>query len=865
VSQPDETSGDSRQPGRIGRTRARVKTAVDGGQRRLQDYRTRYWLVDFLFGFTERDRDVAGSVISSALAFRFFLVLVPFIVVIVAVISAFTDLSSISPEKAVDALGVVGFAADAVAQAGRMTGGQIWLSLILGLFALLWASHWTTTSLRTVHALAWGMTVRRWPRPFLASIVFMGFLVAFVMVAAGFNHGAGAEGRFFDVLGTVLSGAAMGGLWMVASWLLPHPDVGWRDLLPGAVLVAVGVLCLQVATFYFTWRIKGSSSLYGALGIAIVLLVWLYFASRLVVAAAMLNERVRFRRTGERTGHTLLDYAPADAPPDKTDAHRLLLADMAEGGNDMAADQSQTPEQPSGPADADVGASDDTTTDAGQHTAAGDAAAEAAAEAAAAAAEDAARAAEAARGTAAEDDAAASAARAADAAEKAAAAAERAAAAVGAEDVTATVPASGEKGRRAHKVRRWTALALVCFAVLIWIVTAVALWSHSLLFNTDKYVATVAPVLKDPTVTKSLGELIARQTVKAVGLRELLEEELPSRVGFVAAPITSQVQDLLATQVTRLLRTEKAYQGWETIQRFAHERLVAILRDESTVVQLEGAAVTLDLVPLIVAAVERLEDILPGVIANNAPLPRFDPEATIEEQRAELADYLGRPLSPDFGQIVLLEDDRVAAAQEAIKLFDTIVWVLLGVAVAVVVAALVISPRRLRTLIQLGAGAVIVVVVARVAINQLQAAVVRNATGDAGTIIRSVVDTVFGSLEQAIIWLLIGGAIIAVLAYIASMPRWLVRAGRGTVDWGRRAWKVAAEQTSQQRSPTVDWIRANVDVLRIVIGVAAVAILLFGSPGWAWALVIVIVAGGLIGGLTWMDRRPPADAGKTAS
>jgi len=864
VSQSDETTGDSRPPGRIGRTRARVRTAVDSGQRRLQDYRTRYWLVDFLFGFTERDRDVAGSVISSALAFRFFLVLVPFIVVIVAVISAFTDLSSVSAESAVDALGVVGFAADAVAGASRMTGGQIWLSLILGLFALLWASHWTTTSLRTVHALAWGMTVRRWPRPFLASLVFMGFLVAFVMVAAGFNIGSGEEGWFFDVLGTLLSGAAMGGLWMVASWLLPHPEVGWRDLLPGAVLVAVGVQCLQIATFYFTWRIKGSSSLYGALGIAIVLLVWLYFASRLVVAAAMLNERVRFRRTGERAGHTLLGYAPADAPPDKTDAHRLLLADMAQGGNDMAEDQSQTPDQASGQADAGVDASEGSTAADGRNAPAGDAAAEAAAEAAAAA-EDAARAAETARGTAAEADAAAAAARAADAAEKAVAAADRAAAAVGAEDMTTTVPASGGKGRRAHKVRRWTALALVCFAVLIWIVTAVALWSHSLLFNTDKYVATVAPVLKDPKVTKSMGQLIAKQTVKAVGLRELLEEELPPRVGFVAAPITSQVQDLLATQVTRLLRTERAYQGWETIQRFAHERLVAILRDESTVVKLEGAAVTLDLVPLIVAAIERLEDILPGVIANNAPLPRFDPEATIEEQRAELADYLGRPLSPDFGQIVLLEDDRVAAAQEAIKLFDTIVWVLLGVAIATVLAALVISPRRLRTLVQLGAGAVIVVVVARVAINQLQAAVVRNATGDAGTIIRSVVDTVFGSLEQAIIWLLIGGAIIGVLAYIASMPRWLVRAGRGTVDWSRRAWKVAAEQTSQQRSPTVDWIRANVDVLRIVIGVAAVAILLFGSPGWAWALVIVIVAVGLIGGLTWMDRRPPADAGKAAS
>jgi hypothetical protein len=568
--------------------------------------------------------------------------------------------------------------------------------------------------------------------------------------------------------------------------------------MPGAVLVAVGVLCLQIATFYFTRELERNSSLYGALGVAIVLLVWLYFAGRLIVAAAMLNERVRFRRTGERAGRTLLGDGPSQAPPDVTDTHRLLLANMTEEGIDMPADPSQTPQKPLATA--------------------GDEPPEAAPGAARAEGE---------------KDAAA-----------------------GGDDASATVSPPVKNRRRHVKARRWTALALVCFAVLIWIVTAIALWSHSLLFDSDKYVATVAPIIKDPQVTESLGKVIAEKTIEAVGLQELLEAELPSGAGSVAEPVTAQVQELLAEQVTKLLRTDQAYQAWESIQRFTHEHLIAILRDESTVIQLEGESVTLDLVPLIVAAIEKLEEILPGVIADRAPLPEFDPTATVEEQRQELADYLGQPVDEDFGQIVLFEDERVEVVQQAVKLFDVLVWALLGIAIAVVIAALLISPRRLRTLLQLGVGAVIVVVVARVAIDQLQAAIVANATGDGGVIVRSVLETVFGSLQDAIIWLLVGGIIIAVLAYVASTPKWLVGAWHGTAAWGRTAWHAAVEQTTKDDSRTVVWIRGHIDVLRIAIGAVAVAILLFGSPGWAWALVIVIVAVALIGGLTWLGRRP---------
>jgi uncharacterized BrkB/YihY/UPF0761 family membrane protein len=59
---------------------------------------------------------------------------------------------------------------------------------------------------------------------------------------------------------------------------------------PGAVLFGVGIQVLYVATqVYFTRKIASASELYGALGGAATLLLWLFLLARLAVAAAVVN------------------------------------------------------------------------------------------------------------------------------------------------------------------------------------------------------------------------------------------------------------------------------------------------------------------------------------------------------------------------------------------------------------------------------------------------------------------------------------------------------------------------------------------------------------------------------------------------
>ena len=90
---------------------------------------------------------------------------------------------------------------------------------------------------------------------------------------------------------------AFAAIWLLLEWLLPHGDAHWRELLPGALLVAVGVQLIHLGTVLFVaGRIERSSETYGSLGVAFTMLFWLFVVSRVIVASAMLNAALAHAR-----------------------------------------------------------------------------------------------------------------------------------------------------------------------------------------------------------------------------------------------------------------------------------------------------------------------------------------------------------------------------------------------------------------------------------------------------------------------------------------------------------------------------------------------------------------------------------------
>jgi len=101
------------------------------------------------------------------------------------------------------------------------------------------------------------------------------------------------------------------GLWLWTSLRLPHRDAGWIDLLPGALVVGVGVGILQVGAAYLLGPYAlAKQGTYGALGLAAALLLSLWVLGRLVVGVtrllfcaverALISSHAIHRRRGAR-------------------------------------------------------------------------------------------------------------------------------------------------------------------------------------------------------------------------------------------------------------------------------------------------------------------------------------------------------------------------------------------------------------------------------------------------------------------------------------------------------------------------------------------------------------------------------------
>lgn len=256
----------------------------------------------------QSERELGGGLIAGGLAFSLFLWLVPFGLVGAAVLSLWSEHDPQGLESAAGRLGVGAAAAAAAAESLQHGDRSAVLALAIGLAALAWFTIGALRALILAYALAWKLKPPRLRRPFRSLALFNGFFLLSFLSTVGEawlgEHGAGAA-----LLGVGVSLALTTGIALSVMWLLPHRAAHPQDLLPGAVLVAVGHQVVQVVVlFYFAPELGDSRETYGAFGAATTMLAWLYVLSRLITGAAFLNAALWERRTQAAAA-----VAPAEA------------------------------------------------------------------------------------------------------------------------------------------------------------------------------------------------------------------------------------------------------------------------------------------------------------------------------------------------------------------------------------------------------------------------------------------------------------------------------------------------------------------------------------------------------------------------
>ena len=254
---------------------------------RAEAARSGHAAVDFGYRLFERDSAIGGGLLAGALAYRLFVLLLPTALLFVSGLGLYAGAVDKSTSEAARDAGLHGLIASQVASTSSSNArGLVFLLMVP---AVLYATTTLYRALAIVHGIVWygsGRGARPTPRG-------IGVLLAallLVLAAAQIVGWIRRHDQLGGVAALVVYLVLAGGAWLLVSLQLPHRAVRWQALLPGAALVGVGFLFVNVFNLYVTTGlVEDRADTYGALGIATALLLSLVIVGRLMVLSAELN------------------------------------------------------------------------------------------------------------------------------------------------------------------------------------------------------------------------------------------------------------------------------------------------------------------------------------------------------------------------------------------------------------------------------------------------------------------------------------------------------------------------------------------------------------------------------------------------
>jgi membrane protein len=156
--------------------------------------------------------------------------------------------------------------------------------------------------LQLVHIRAWKLDLR--PRGsdigvYSAVLVAVYGLLLLLLVTLTELHGLGPTwARILLDLGFLTLLVAF---FVWAPWFLTHQRLKPRDLLPGAILTALGLIALLVASsFLIEYWVNLHARDYGGFGVVLALYFWMLFGSGLIIWAAAVSPALAERRNVRR-------------------------------------------------------------------------------------------------------------------------------------------------------------------------------------------------------------------------------------------------------------------------------------------------------------------------------------------------------------------------------------------------------------------------------------------------------------------------------------------------------------------------------------------------------------------------------------
>lgn len=388
-----------------------------------------------------------------------------------------------------------------------------------------------------------------------------------------------------------------------------------------------------------------------------------------------------------------------------------------------------------------------------------------------------------------------------------------------------------------------TLLALLCPLAVV------ATWARDEVSDTDRYVATVAPLASDPAMQNAIANRITEELTSRVDIRQIimrivealrqggLGPQVADGLETLSTPLANAADNFIGTQVDKVVHSDAFATAWDEANREAHAQMVALLTGKESAVSLEGNSVKIDLAAFIEVVKKRLLD------------QGFGLAARIPEVHASFTVF---------------ESDQLPKAQSGFQLLNALARALPIAALVLLGIALMVSVRKRRTL--LAAALVIAgsMLVLGLALNGFRAFYLNAVSAEGLSIDAATVfyDTVVRFIRFNLRAVLVLSLVVALVAWVSGPSASAVGVRRGA-SRTLGAVRTRSDSAGLGTGPVGAFLGRYRTAIRVLIaGIVIVTYALADHPTGAWTLTLVLIAGAVLL-VVEVLARPPGPTGAT--
>ena len=402
--------------------------------------------------------------------------------------------------------------------------------------------------------------------------------------------------------------------------------------------------------------------------------------------------------------------------------------------------------------------------------------------------------------------------------------------------------------RAAARWRAFFAALLITIGVILAPVSVVAYWTKGYINDTDRFVASLAPLADDPAVQAYLVDEIVTVVNDNVdidgitsdlfsGLANLdLPEQAKDALALLEQPAVQGVQGLIRSAATNIVTSDAFAQLWEQALRTSQTQIIAALEGDtsSALVISDTGELGIQLGPI------------------------------IEEVKKELVDR-GFTLAQNIPEIdrtiVVAQSDSLVQARTGYQLLNILGFVLPLVSLGLIVLGVLVARRRARTLIWAGLtlALAMALLAAGIAVGRILFVSSLSPTYLPNNVAQALYDAVVPFINTTALSVGLVGFTVAVVAYLAGPFRGSASVRRVTIRTSARL-RAAAENAGVTTGAFGDFVFHYRRLAHVLIGLGAAAVAIFWRPLAPAVIIRTAVLALLAVLLVELLQRPPVQA-----